>query len=81
MTRKKFKKYKPLRTFSEEHVCFPKYRQLREVTSVDLKKIRALKTRKYLLIRLYESCNILKENFVLDSLDIAIPVYIEPHSA
>ena len=49
------------------------------MTSVDFETIRAPQT--YLLIRLYEFCNVLKENFVLKSLDITIPLYIEPYSA
>jgi len=55
------------------------------MTSVNFETILTLQTRRYLLIRLYESCNILvlKENFVLNNLDVAIPMYsyIEPYSA
>lgn len=51
------------------------------MASVDFETIRTLQTRRYLLIRLYEPCNILKENFVLNNLDVTIPMYIEPYSA
>lgn len=78
--KQKFQTYKPLRTFSDAQVCFQKYRYLHEVTSVDFETIRTPQTRRYLLIRLYETSNILKENFVLSNLDIAIPMYVEPYS-
>ena len=50
------------------------------MTSVDFEKIRTPQTWRYFLIRLYESCNMLKENFVMSNLVIAIPMYIEPYS-